>query len=124
MGDSDWDARTKPLRANIDSMQRAKRSANKLRKQKQNDTNGVDSFSMKQFFGDVSDSNTDDEDDERDADDMSTDTIGLSVAEQRANHHAEEALRRCQRVGIVHSECTTHASPRADVEAEDIGFGV
>ena len=64
---------------------------------------------------------------------MSTDVIGLSATEQRANQHAHEPLRQRERVGIVRSAAVRGphssiraptaitASSRSDVETEEFG---
>ena len=50
MGKHDWDSRVKPVRANIASMQSAKRAANKLRDTSTLNDGGIDYLSTHQFF--------------------------------------------------------------------------
>jgi len=100
----EWAPRTKPLRANVASMQTQKRAANIMRRKRAQEGASEDTFFAGKFIqGDVAYSDDDEfgDSDEDDIEQAEAANGFLTSTERRANEHVQEAFDQCRKLGII-----------------------
>lgn len=104
MEKSDWYPRCKPVRANLASLQERRRAATRLRGSSSLQGDAADTFNALELFRSDSDefgSDIDQDSDSDGDDDGTSDSMPLSLSDERGKLHVLQALHQCQQVDIV-----------------------